>query len=688
MAKYVYNLEYYGIGGQSLFACGDSMPLIGTFCDDVESYECLCTNDNAKLTMTGCFAVDNRNTPTVYKYYANYCKTTYFTDWEPDTLVELYDKYLTEAQNSSEIEGFNVTTAVDFPLLILDPSYIHAMNKDYKVFLVNLDHSTYYGAGSIAYWGLMVLIAMVCNWGVIVFPQTRDVLNGTFSKMVRKYVTLPALGRRKKNVPQRAFYVFDFLIPSRLESAVIFGFFWFLFVVCAVEIYYVQGDNLFADKAQAITRYVSDRTGIVCTILTPLLLLFSGRNSFVQWATRWKFSTMITYHRWIARMVVAMAFIHSVGFTWLYIVEGFYSEEMEEEWLIWGVVATICGCLICFQGMLFLRRRAYEVFLVLHILLAGFYVIGTWFHVCIMGYSQFMYACFAVWGFDRFLRAVRVLWFGFPKAVITLNPDESLKLEIPKPKHWPSIAGGHAWVHFLQPLTFWQNHPFTFIDSVEKENTIVFYCKVKKGITQSLRKKLENLPGKSTTIRVAVEGPYGEPCPVSNHSSAVYIAGGSGITGIYSEAAAMAKKSKDTSRITKLIWIVREVATVAGFQKELMALKHLKIETVIYITRAVLTAVADELFHNADLVSLEKDKEGNLDGLSTLEETFPHIQFQFGRPELKQLIVEEIKNAASSVAFVTCGHPLLVDDLRYYVVEQIDHTSKRLDFYEQSQVWA
>lgn len=119
-----------------------------------------------------------------------------------------------------------------------------------------------------------------------------------------------------------------------------------------------------------------------------------------------------------------------------------------------------------------------------------------------------------------------------------------------------------------------------------------------------------------------------------------------------------------------------------------MALKHLKIETVIYITRAVLTAVADELFHNADLVSLEKDKEGNLDGLSTLEETFPHIQFQFGRPELKQLIVEEIKNAASSVAFVTCGHPLLVDDLRYYVVEQIDHTSKRLDFYEQSQVWA
>lgn len=688
LAKYVYNFEYYGIGGQSLYACGYAMTEIGTFCEEADTYECFCTNDNAKMTMTGCLAVDHRNTTAVYKYYAEYCRQNYYTDWEPETLVELHEKYLVEAQNSSEIENFNVTVPVDVPLLILNTSYVHTMNEAYKVFLGNYDHSTYYGAGSLGYWALIALIAMVCNWGVVIFPLLRDLFNGTFSKMFRKYITLPALGKRKKNVHQSAFYIFDFLIPSRLESAVIFGFFWFLFVVCAVEIYYVKGDQIFLTKEEGLTRYISDRTGIVCTILTPLLLLFGGRNNFLQWVTRWKFSTMITYHRWIARMVVAMAFIHSVGYTWMYVTEGYYAEEMKEEWLIWGVVATTCGCLICFQALLFLRRRAYEVFLILHILLAGFWIIGMWFHVCVMGYSQFMYSCFAVWGFDRFVRAIRVLWFGFPKAEISLTPDETLKVEVPKPKHWPTVAGGHAWIHFMQPLTFWQNHPFTFIDSVEKKNTIVFYCKVKKGITQSLCKKLQNFPGKSTTMRVAVEGPYGETCPVSNHSSSVYIAGGSGIPGIYSEAVSMAKRSKDSTRKTKLIWIVREIATVAGFLKELTALKHLNIETVVYITREVLAAVAEEFFLKTDLSSLEKDKEGSLNGLSTLEETFPHIEFRFGRPDLKLLIVEEITEAASSVAFVTCGHPLLVDDLRYHVVEQIDHTSKRLDFYEQLQVWA
>lgn len=687
-AKYVYNYEFYGLGGQSLYSCGYAMSTIGTFCADADAYECFCTNENAMMTMTGCFAVDNRNVPEVYDFYAHYCLEWYNSTFKPDDLKELYQRYLVEAKNSSEIEGFNVSVAVDVPLLILNTTYVHMMDEAYKVFLGNYDHSLYYGAGSLAYWALMALIAAVCNWGVVIFPGARDVFNGTFSKMFRKYVTLPALAKRKKSVHQGAFYVFDFLIPSRMESAVIIGFFWFLFIVCAVEIYFVSGDPIFIVKEQALTRYISDRTAIICTLLTPLLLLFGGRNNFLQWVTRWKFSTMIAYHRWIARMVVAMAFIHSVGYTWMYVTEGYYVEEMEEEWLIWGVVATTCGGLICFQALLFLRRRAYEIFLVIHILLAGFWVIGMWFHVCVMGYSQVMYSCFAVWGFDRFVRVVRLLWFGFPKAQLSLLPDNTLKVEVPKPKSWPSIAGGHAWIHFMLPLTFWQSHPFTFIDSVEKSNTIVFFCKVKKGMTATLCTKLQNYPGKTTTMRVAVEGPYGETCPVSNHSSSVYIAGGSGIPGIYSEAVSMAKKSKDSSRKTKLIWIVREVATVAGFQKELSALKELAIETVVYITRESLTAVVEELFVNTDLSSLEKDKEGSMNGLSTLEETFPHIEFRFGRPDLKQVIVEEISEAANSVAFVTCGHPLLVDDLRYNVVNQIDHTSKRLDFYEQLQVWA
>lgn len=685
-SKYVYNYEFHGKDRQSFYACGYAMRSIATFCKS-RSYVCYCTNPSAMLTMTGCLAATGRNTTTNYKFWIDYCDSNFNTTVTMSQILDAQSRYLSDAKDTSQIPGFNASKPVDYPVLITKVAYLELMNDAYKVFLGNFDVAFWAGIGGIGYWVLMALIAMACNWGVVIFPQTRDVFNGTFSKLFRKYITLPALARRKRNVPQECLKIFNFLVPTRMESAIIFGFFWYLFALCAIELYYVSGDPIFKSAQQAYTRYIADRTGIICTMITPLLLLFGGRNNFLQWVTRWKFSTMIAYHRWIARFVVIMAFIHSVGYTWIYISRGYYAEEMKEVWLIWGVVATTCGGLICFQGLLFLRRKSYEIFLVLHILLAGFWVIGMWFHVCVMGYSQVMYSCFAVWGFDRLVRVGRLFWFGFPRSVITLLPDDTLKIEVPKPKSWPSIAGGHAWIHILDPLNFWQNHPFTFVDSVDKENTIVFFCKMKKGLTRVWHKKLQKFPGNSTTVRIAVDGPYGEPSPVSNHSTALYVAGGSGIPGIYSEAVAMAKKSGDSKRKTKLMWIVRELTSVAGFTNELQALKQLDIETTIFVTRP---AVGDiqEYFNKTDLSSLEKDKEGPISTLAPVEEEFPHIDFRSGRPDLMQILQDEIEEAEKSVAVITCGHPVLVDDLRYNVVKQMDHTEKRLDFYEQLQVWA
>lgn len=678
----------YGKVRPSLYACGIILPSIGTFCGaDVYTYPCLCSNPNAIMTMTGCLAANERNNTEVYTFYSEYCAEWYNGTFTADDLVKYHERYLQEARNVSEIPDFNVSATVDFPVLVTNVSFTRTALKAYELFLGNYDDSMYYGAGCVGYWLVVIVIATVCHWGVRFFPNLRDVFNGTFSKLFRKYITLPALAKRKRNVHQKAGVVFDFLVPTRMESLVVFTFFWLLFILCAVNMRYFPGDPIFLTKAEAITRYISDRTGIVCTVLTPLLILFAGRNNIFQWFTGWKYSTMLIYHRWVARIVVAMAFVHSVGYTWMYIEEGYYIEEYEEDWFLWGVIATACGGLLCFQALLFLRRRAYETFLVLHILLAVFFIIGLWFHVVVMGYADVMYACSAVWFADRFVRFVRVLWFGFPKATLTLLPDETLKIEVAKPKLWPATSGGHAWIHFMLPLTFWQNHPFTFIKSTTKDNHIVFFCKAKKGITHTLCKKLQNLPGKSTTMRVAVEGPYGSPAPVSNHSSAVFVAGGSGIPGIYSEAVDMAAKSKDSNRKTKLYWIVRELTTVAGFTSELQALKSLDISTVICVTRPI-AEDAEGLFTHTDLSSLEKDKVADFDPLARVREEFPHIEFRSGRPELSQLIVEEIAEAANSVAFITCGHPVLVDDLRYEVVNQIDHTNKRLDFYEQLQIWA
>lgn len=671
----------YGEGGVAMLSCGYILSHEATFCHSKQAYGCLCLSKVGIASAVGCFAQEGLNSSSVFKYYHHYCLEYYVANFTIDDIEEAYSFFLESGKYVSEIEGFNFSVPVTVPIKLNDT--IMKTTKDaYKVFLGNYDHSLYYGAGSIGYWCLIAVIGMIGNWTAIIFPGTRDVFNGTFSKKFRKYVTLPALFRRKKNQQQSVGHVFDCLVPTRLELLAVFGFFWTLFALCAAEIYYVKDDPIFPKKETALTRYIADRTGIIATMLTPLLFLFGGRNNFLQYLTRFKFSTMIMIHRWMGRMIVALAFVHSVGYTWLYVSRGYYAEEMKEKFLIWGVVATTCGGLICFQGLLVLRRYWYEVFLVVHILLAAFWTIGVWYHVVELGYGQFMYATFAVWALDRVVRFARLCYFGFPMAELTLLPDDTLKVEVARPKHWLTIPGGHAWLHFVCPQ-FYQNHPFTFVESVENENHIVFFCKTKTGITKTLHKKLSKLPDQRMSMRVSVDGPYGETSPVSNHSSAVYIAGGSGIPGIYSEAVSMAKKSKDSNRMTKLIWIVREASSVAGFRKELDALKDTGLITTVYITRPEIVLADTE----SDEKNKEKDSQERTDCASLIED-LPHIDICTGRPNIDRIVDHEIEDAERSVAFITCGHPLLVDDLRYVVVKKIDETEKRLDFYEQLQVWA
>ena len=51
-------------------------------------------------------------------------------------------------------------------------------------------------------------------------------------------------------------------------------------------------------------------------------------------------------------------------------------------------------------------------------------------------------------GFDRAVRLARLFAFGFPQADITLIADETLKVQVQKPKYWKSVPGGHAFIHF------------------------------------------------------------------------------------------------------------------------------------------------------------------------------------------------------------------------------------------------
>lgn len=88
-------------------------------------------------------------------------------------------------------------------------------------------------------------------------------------------------------------------------------------------------------------------------------------------------------------------------------------------------------------------------------------------------------------------------------------------------------------------------------------------------------------------IRVAVEGPYGETSDARKSDTVVYIAGGNGIPGMFSEVTDLAKRYTSTKSVKKLklYWVIREYRSLNWFFDELEKLKKTNIETTIYITK-------------------------------------------------------------------------------------------------------
>ncbi|ODV78043.1 ferric reductase transmembrane component [Suhomyces tanzawaensis NRRL Y-17324] len=700
----------------ALNACNALISSSATFCKAAarrrRDYSCVCKNTNALATFSGCYHMLGKDTPKYVNYFLKQCEL-YNVTLSPIDFEDAYKNYTSLSKFPHEIEGFNKTKPIDVPIA-LTQNATDIYWKSYKQFNGNYEDSLYYGAGVLGYWLLVFVLAAISNWGKFLFPSVFKFFTGPVSNIWRKHVTLPATSRKKKSNEQRFLFIFDLLIPSRLETLILVGFLFVLIACLGANMTYHEGDPIFTNRREAMLRYLADRTGIVTTVLMPLLILFAGRNNFLQWFTLWNYATFIAFHRWVARAVFSMVVVHAVCFT---IYEGSrYSHAVQQTYFKWGIIATVAGGIIMFQGMLFLRRRWYEMFLLIHIIMAALFIGGAWIHTDELGYVWFYYATSAVWVFDRAVRLGRIFSFGFPDARVFLLADETLKVKVPKPKYWKSIPGGHAFIHFLRPSCFWQSHPFTFIDSIEDENTITLYCKVKGGVTHGLYQYLATHPGRSTHIKVALEGPYGAPSPVSRYDTSVFIAGGNGIPGIYSEIHNLATRSKDNIKQSlKLYWIVRDYKSLYWFYEELLALKNSKIQTTIYITKPDTGDCLEEfnlrfpLGHREEL-DLEEEKELKLNNkhislrsvtssydnysanrriVSIIQEELSHVSFKEGRPCIEKIVTEDTRESQGSTAFTVCGHPIMVDDLRKAIVRNLGHTDgKRVDFFEELQVWA
>lgn len=704
-------------GEINFYACRTQVVGSATFCKPMgraggrgAAYGCPCKNKNAMATMAGCFEVNHRNTTDTIKHFLKACEEDYNTtvtqsDW--DAAVEFYRL---DAIPIAEALKYNESGIIT-KLLILDLKMTKLYAEAYDVFMGNYNDSLYYAIGIIAYWMLVLLGFALNNWAKFFFPSVFVRTKGNkYVNKFKKHVAVPAaFGKEKQNLLQargRLGKFFQILMPSRIESLLMVGFLFVCIAFMGSQIRFVENDPIFYTKSRAIGRYLAVRTGIIATLNIPMLILFAGRNNFLQWLTGVNFATFIMIHKWISRMFIVMLIIHSVCYSYLF--GSTYLLRMKAEYLVFGVIGTVSGSLLFLQSMVILRRRWYEVFLIGHIVLAALFVVGAWKHVDELGYVWFIYLATAIWVFDRVVRLGRLIWFGFPKVDLQLINNDTIKVKIPTTKRWRPTNGGFAYVYFMHRLRFFQSHPFSYL---QMPDSISFFIKVKEGVTKDFHRELATCPGQSMKMRVTIEGPYGgglESCNVRHYHSAVFLAGGNGIPGMFSEAMHLGSRPDMKQRV-KLIWIIRDYNYVNLFFEELSALKDTRVECEIHVTRpehkciGFITELDDNSSDNSslektqdrqtqiDVSDSDKEKESGSEVssvVSKVKRNLNHIVFHHGRPLMDTLVASEIEECpGNSIAFVTCGHPQMVDEVRLEVARNSDG-DKRVDFYEHLQVWA
>ncbi|KAM0459101.1 hypothetical protein ACHAO4_002492 [Trichoderma viride] len=248
-------------------------------------------------------------------------------------------------------------------------------------------------------------------------------------------------------------------------------------VFMAVHYETYQPNLWYPGQSVELMAYVVWRTGCYSLALLPVVLLFSARNNTLLWLTNWSHETYILLHRWVARIFALLVIIHSVLSLVYYIKDGDYDSSLGEAWWIWGCVGTVAISAMLITATPWVRRHSYEFFLLSHIVLAVFVLVGAWYHLFYLymnmsGYEQWLYVAFGVWGLDRLFRILRVLKNGIQRASITDFGGDIMRVDI-EGIRWGFQPGRVVYAFFptLQPLRPWENHPFSVLPTAMLERS-------------------------------------------------------------------------------------------------------------------------------------------------------------------------------------------------------------------------
>lgn len=531
-------------------------------------------------------------------------------------------------------------------------------------------------------------IGTFINWFKILFPKySKKVANYTPVRFVRQKFANPAMFgfRNGMSFKWGPYNIINMSIPTRTQSWVIIGYIVTFIILMFIRYDIFKENTRFKTRHIQLARYVADRSGEICIAQMPLLYLYASRNNIAMIFTGWSYDTMNAYHRWIARVTVMAVFIHSVAYTDYYRLTGGLAKEWSRPFVVWGIVGTICGGLLCFFSLRYFREYLYEFFLYCHWALVAFFTIGTWYHLPhTHAKKDWIYATVAVWAFDRAARLGRIVLNGLhASAEVELVGDEFIRTKVSYFRFWKPLPGHYVFIHWLLPVwRCWENHPFTIYQSpvAGEEKIFNIVTKIEKGKTKQMAEYLAKKGGKAK-IPVFIDGPYGHTFPIGHCDTIILMAGGIGFTGAYSYIDKL--RTQAGKKHIVFLWAVRTHKQVEVFKNEVDFMNRSGIDVQLYIS--------DE---NASAQESIKEKEGSGESAGESADNEKEsigsdtsATINYGFVDINSTVENYINEAPGSIGFFICGPPGLNDAVRANVSKHMHKGKGAVEVFVEGFSW-
>ncbi|EKM76674.1 hypothetical protein AGABI1DRAFT_78091 [Agaricus bisporus var. burnettii JB137-S8] len=422
----------------------------------------------------------------------------------------------------------------------------------------------------------------------------------------------------------------------------------------------------------------ADLSGRIAAIQLPLIVGLGMKNNLISCLTGVSFEKLNYLHRMTSRVMMVLVWLHSGTRVHKVItLPGIRA----------GVLAAAALTLLCIVWVRPIRGKAYELFLVTHLLLALIIVLSAYFHAKRREVAQFVWPAMALWALDRFIRMCRLAISFFAKKhesgrkissepKVEILPGHLIRLTTPTPKFFHWRPGQTAYLILPQiSRTPFEGHPFTIstIDTKSSHNSeLKFLIQSRKGFTR----RLHNSDISKSIGTVLIDGPYSSPPRLVGYDSVLLIAGGSGVSFTLPLLLDLLERSKSGMACRRLtfVWTVRQLEHIVWIEDDLLgALKDIPPNLSLNI----------HIFAASNQNDIEEDPEKLDDTGSTAEKengtesgihegyhgshrilSLPMIKVHQERADLPTFIKNEVAQAHDCMSVNVCGSEKLNSAVR------------------------